>query len=138
MPRAESPENGAKKKAPGKGAGRGFDWRKPLPGRGLFTPRCGANGFYPVAAGPNRIRKRNFPLVPGGYISSMFQSVDRERVRQLADEGAQLVEVLEPRQYRLAHLPGALNIPAWELTRARADKELDRDRPVVVYCFDTL
>ena len=67
----------------------------------------------------------------------MFQRVDRDRVRQLIDEGAQLVEVLEQRQYRLAHLPGAVHLPAWELTRARAD-ELDRTRPVVVYCFDTL
>ncbi len=67
----------------------------------------------------------------------MFKSVDRDEVRRLADEGAQLVEVLEPKQYRLAHLPGALSIPAWELTRQRAD-ELDRNRPVVVYCFDTL
>ena len=67
----------------------------------------------------------------------MFESVSRERVRQLVDEGAQLVEVLERRQYRLAHLPGAVHIPAWELTRERAD-ELDRERPVVVYCFDNL
>ncbi len=67
----------------------------------------------------------------------MFQSVDRERVRQLVEEGAQLVEVLEPKQYRAAHLAGAISIPAWELTRARAE-ELDRNRPVVVYCFDTL
>jgi rhodanese-related sulfurtransferase len=47
------------------------------------------------------------------------------------------VEVLERRQYELAHLPGAVHIPAWELTRERAG-ELDRARPVVVYCFDTL
>ena len=67
----------------------------------------------------------------------MFESVSRERVRQLVDEGAQLVEVLERRQYRLAHLPGAVHLPAWELTRERAD-ELDRERPVVVYCFDNL
>ena len=67
----------------------------------------------------------------------MFESVSRDRVRQLVDEGAQVVEVLERRQYRLAHLPGALHIPAWELTRERAD-ELDRERPVVVYCFDNL
>ena len=67
----------------------------------------------------------------------MFQSVDRDEVRRLVDDGAQLVEVLEPRQYRLAHLPRAVSIPAWELTRDRAG-ELDRDRPVVVYCFDTL
>jgi len=67
----------------------------------------------------------------------MFASVDREQVRQLVDDGAQLVEVLERRQYRAVHLPGAVHIPAWELTRDRAD-ELDRDRPIVVYCFDNL
>ncbi len=67
----------------------------------------------------------------------MFESVDRERVRELVDRGAQVVEVLEPQQYRAAHLPGAVHIPAWELTRERAD-ELDRERPVVVYCFDNL
>ena len=68
----------------------------------------------------------------------MFQSVGRERVRQLVGEGAQLLEVLEPRQYRLAHLPGAVHMPAWELTRARVEEALDRTCPVVVYCFDTL
>ncbi len=67
----------------------------------------------------------------------MFESIGRDRVRQLLDGGAQVVEVLERRQYRLAHLPGAVHLPAWELTRARAD-ELDRDGPVVVYCFDYL
>ena len=67
----------------------------------------------------------------------MFESVDREQVRQLVDRGAQVVEVLERRQYRMAHLPGAVHIPAWELTRERAE-ELDRERPVVVYCYDNL
>ncbi|HEV8115256.1 MAG TPA: rhodanese-like domain-containing protein [Acidimicrobiales bacterium] len=67
----------------------------------------------------------------------MFESIGRDRVRQLLDDGAQVVEVLERRQYRLAHLPGAVHLPAWELTRARAD-ELDRDQPIVVYCFDNL
>jgi rhodanese-related sulfurtransferase len=67
----------------------------------------------------------------------VFESVGREQVRRLIDGGAQVVEVLERRQYRLAHLPGAVHIPAWELTRERAG-ELDRNRPVVVYCFDNL
>ncbi len=66
----------------------------------------------------------------------MFKNASRDDVRRLVDEGAQLVEVLEDRQYRLAHLPGAVHIPAWELTRDRSE-ELDRTRPVVVYCFDT-
>lgn len=67
----------------------------------------------------------------------MFEAVDREQVRDMAGEGAQLVEVLESRQFRMAHLPGAVHIPAWELTRERAS-ELDRERPVIVYCFDNL
>ena len=67
----------------------------------------------------------------------MFKDASREDVLRLAAEGAQLVEVLERRQYELAHLPGAVHLPAWELTPARAG-ELDRTRPVVVYCFDTL
>ena len=67
----------------------------------------------------------------------MFRNASRDQVRRLADDGAQVVEVLERRQYELAHLPGAVHIPAWELTRGRAD-QLDRSKPVVVYCFDTL
>ena len=70
-------------------------------------------------------------------MEEMFKNASRDEVRRLAGEGAQLVEVLERRQYQLAHLPGAVHIPAWELTPARA-AELDRTRPVVVYCFDTL
>ena len=67
----------------------------------------------------------------------MFETVDRDGVRRLLDAGAQVVEVLERRQFRLAHLPGAVHLPAWELTRERA-AELDRGRAVVVYCLDTV
>jgi len=60
----------------------------------------------------------------------------RELERLIAD-GAQLVEVLPKGDYVKAHLPGAINIPLKELTAERAEA-LDRDRPVVVYCFDSL
>ncbi len=67
----------------------------------------------------------------------MFESVDRKRARQLIDEGAQVVEVLEENQFRMAHLPGAVHLPAWDLTREGAGA-LDPRRPVIVYCFDNL
>ncbi len=67
----------------------------------------------------------------------MFESIYRDRVRELVDDGAQVVEVLEEKQFRLAHLPGAVHLPAWELTPERATT-LDRQRPVIVYCFDNL
>ena len=68
----------------------------------------------------------------------MAAEIGRERVRELIEAGAQVVEVLEVSQYRSAHLPGAKHIPAWEMTAERAEAELAKDRPVVVYCFDTL
>ncbi|MGH9278153.1 MAG: rhodanese-like domain-containing protein [Acidimicrobiales bacterium] len=68
----------------------------------------------------------------------MPATIDRDQVRRLLDEGAQVVEVLERTQYEAAHLPDAVHIPAWELTEVRAARELDRRRPVVVYCFDNL
>jgi rhodanese-related sulfurtransferase len=59
----------------------------------------------------------------------------RERVQQLLDQRAHLVEVLPPAEYEDEHLPGAINIPLKELDRERV-QELERGRPVIVYCYD--
>lgn len=60
---------------------------------------------------------------------------DRERVQQLIGEGAQLVEVLPRAEYEDEHLPGAISIPLRELDRERV-QQLERARPVIVYCYD--
>jgi rhodanese-related sulfurtransferase len=65
----------------------------------------------------------------------MATTVDRQRVQQLINQGAQLVEVLPAAEYADEHLPGAISIPLKELDRDRV-RELDPDRPVVVYCYD--
>ena len=65
----------------------------------------------------------------------MPTQIDREGVRRLLDAGAQLVEVLPSSEYAEDHLPGAVNIPLREIDR-RADAELNRRRPVIVYCWD--
>ena len=56
-------------------------------------------------------------------------------VRHLLDQGAQLIDVLDPDDFEHDHLPGAINIPLKALTQATASR-LDRSRPVVVYCND--
>ncbi|HET9847712.1 MAG TPA: rhodanese-like domain-containing protein [Candidatus Dormibacteraeota bacterium] len=56
-------------------------------------------------------------------------------VGQLLDQGAQLVDVLDPDDFEHSHLPGAINIPLKTLTRETTSR-LDRSRPVVVYCND--
>jgi rhodanese-related sulfurtransferase len=57
------------------------------------------------------------------------------RLRELLDEGAQLVEVLPRDEYDDEHLPGAQNIPLKELDES-STAGLDRRNPVVVYCWD--
>ena len=58
-------------------------------------------------------------------------------LQALLQRGAQLVEVLPAPEYEEMHLPGAVNIPLKTLDGATAST-LDRDRPVVVYCWDGL
>jgi adenylyltransferase/sulfurtransferase len=64
------------------------------------------------------------------------RSIDRDEVRRLlAVEDGQLVEVLSVKEFSEEHIIGAINIPLKELDE-RAPRELDRERPVIVYCND--
>jgi rhodanese-related sulfurtransferase len=60
--------------------------------------------------------------------------IGRDELAALTRRGAQLVEVLPAGDYGWAHLRGSVNLPLKELD-ARAG-ELDRSRPVIVYCHD--
>ena len=64
------------------------------------------------------------------------QPIDRDEVRRLVDEGAQLVDVLPANEYESDHLPGAINMPLRRLEE-EARSALDRGRAVVVYCSDS-
>jgi rhodanese-related sulfurtransferase len=65
----------------------------------------------------------------------MPTSIDRDQVQRLVAEGAQLVDALPADEYAEAHLPGALSLPLPTLDRRAA--QLQRGRPVIVYCHDT-
>ena len=64
----------------------------------------------------------------------MPTGIGRDELRELTGKGAQLVEVLPAGDYEWAHLAGADNLPLKELD-ART-MQLDRSRPVIVYCQD--
>jgi rhodanese-related sulfurtransferase/CBS domain-containing protein len=66
----------------------------------------------------------------------MFREVDRRQLQDLMAHGAQVVEVLPAEEYEDEHLPGAVNIPLRRLDR-EAPERLSKDRPVVVYCYDS-
>jgi rhodanese-related sulfurtransferase len=65
----------------------------------------------------------------------MSGHIEINRLKELLDAGAQLVEVLPEEDYEDEHLPGAINIPIKTLD-ADTTAQLDRSRPVVVYCYD--
>jgi len=66
----------------------------------------------------------------------MPTGIDRNEVQRLvSDQSAQLVEVLPRDEYEDEHLPGAINIPLKELNRQTV-QQLERSRPVIVYCWD--
>jgi rhodanese-related sulfurtransferase len=65
--------------------------------------------------------------------------IGRDELQTLTSQQAQqaqLVEVLPADDFDWAHLPGAVNLPLKELD-ARTG-QLDRSRPVIVYCHDSL
>lgn len=66
----------------------------------------------------------------------MPTGIGRDEVRNLVHEGAQLAEVLPDDEYQWAHLPGAINLPLRQLDESTG--QLDRSRPVIVYCHDSL
>jgi rhodanese-related sulfurtransferase len=66
----------------------------------------------------------------------MPTGIGREELRELTGQRPQLVEVLPADDYEWAHLPGAVSLPLKELD-ARTG-QLDRSRPVIVYCHDSL
>lgn len=66
----------------------------------------------------------------------MPEAIDRDEVQRLAsEEAAQIVEVLPADEFADEHLPGAVNVPLKVLDR-RTTASLDRERPVIVYCYD--
>jgi rhodanese-related sulfurtransferase len=62
--------------------------------------------------------------------------IDRTEVRRLMDEGAQLVEVLPAEEFKEEHLPGAISIPLRHVD-TEGVSDLDKQRPVIVYCWDS-
>jgi rhodanese-related sulfurtransferase len=63
--------------------------------------------------------------------------IDLAQLHELLARDAQLVDVLMAAEYAEEHLPGAINLPITQLDAASAAR-LDRARPLVVYCHDSL
>lgn len=65
----------------------------------------------------------------------MPSDIDRNTLRRLLGEGAQLVDVLPPAEYEEEHLPGAISLPLQRLEVGTV-ATLRPDVPVITYCWD--
>lgn len=65
----------------------------------------------------------------------MPTEINRDAVRKMIANGAQLVDVLPVDEYNQAHISGALNIPLKTLNR-QSVQQLDPDHPVITCCHD--
>ncbi len=61
--------------------------------------------------------------------------IDHDKVQQLIAAGAYLLDVREREGYDAEHLPGAVSLPIKKLDR-ETTAHLDRDRPVIAYCWE--
>ena len=60
------------------------------------------------------------------------REVSREEARKMVEEGAQLVDVRADHEWEAGRIAGAAHVPLPELPQRLG--EIDKERPVVVYC----
>ena len=65
-----------------------------------------------------------------------MRELQRAEVQALIEKGAQVVEVLPRQEFSEDHIPGAIHIPLRKV-EVEAAKQLEKSRPVVVYCWDS-
>jgi len=65
-------------------------------------------------------------------MSEAGKEVTREQAQKLIEEGAQLIDVRVGHEWEAGRIAGATHLPLAEL--AERAGEIDKDRPVVLYC----
>jgi rhodanese-related sulfurtransferase len=65
----------------------------------------------------------------------MPTDIDHDELRQMTAEGALLLDVRDRAGYDAEHLPGAMSLPLKTLDR-ETTAHLDRDRPLITYCWE--
>lgn len=60
--------------------------------------------------------------------------INREELEKMVSEGAILIDVRSPQEYREGHLEGAKIIPEYELINRCNDELENKDATIIVYC----
>jgi rhodanese-related sulfurtransferase len=71
-------------------------------------------------------------VADGAQAEESTREVSREEAQKMVESGAQLVDVRAEHEWNAGRIVGAKHLPLAEL--AERTGELDKDRPVVLYC----
>ena len=69
----------------------------------------------------------------GFYRNNQINEINFTKLKDMAAKGAVLIDVRSPQEYNEGHLPGAINIPEYEIRRVK--NEMPKlNQQIVVYC----
>ena len=60
--------------------------------------------------------------------------IEIEELREFRKEGAIIIDVRSPQEYKEGHIDGAIIIPEYEIKRKIENKVQDKNQNIVVYC----
>lgn len=78
--------------------------------------------------GPREVWKRFVNILRG------VKDIDPRRARALIEKGALVLDVREPHEYEIGHVPDSLLIPLGQVVDRVGELEPHRDRTIVVIC----
>ena len=67
-----------------------------------------------------------------GKLKTMLGLEDPVDYRELLDNGAKIVDVRTPSEYRMGHIKGSVNLPLQELNRKL--KKLNKNQTIITCC----
>lgn len=74
-------------------------------------------------------------LLAAWFLFKRMSFVSASRARQLLRQGALVLDVRQPGEFRSGHLPTALNIPLSELCESLPRQVPDKNQALLLHCF---
>jgi rhodanese-related sulfurtransferase len=69
----------------------------------------------------------------GCYKNSSQNEINFEQLKNMVSKGAILIDVRSPQEFKEGHLPGAINIPEYEIRKVK--NEMPKlNQQIIVYC----
>ena len=62
------------------------------------------------------------------------KDIGLEEVMQLQNEGAIVIDVRSPQEFREGHIDGAISIPEYEIKKEAGNRLVDKEKDIIVYC----